>query len=139
MITAVDTSVLLDIFLEQPRFAQASAEALQSADAAGSLIICDIVYAELASRFARKEILDDTLAKLDINVEPFDRDVNFEAGRAFRVYREKGGPRARILSDFLIGAHAQARAAHLLTRDRGFYRTYFRKLKIFDPTVGSKA
>lgn len=138
MITAVDTSVLLDIFLEHPRFAQASADALRAADAAGSLTICDIVYAELCSCFGRKEILDGALARLDISVEPFDRDMNFASGRAFRAYREKGGPRARILPDFLVGAHAQARAAQLLTRDRGFYRAYFRKLKIVDPAAGSK-
>ena len=135
MITAVDTSVLLDVFLEQPRFAQLSADALQVADSAGSLMICDIVYAELSSRFSRQEILDEALARLDILVDPFDRKVAFEAGRAFRAYREKGGPRARILPDFLIGAHAQAKAAQLLTRDRGFYRKYFRKLKIFDPVA----
>ena len=139
MITAVDTSVLLDVFLEHPKFAQASADALQAADAAGSLMICDIVYAELCSCFSRKEILDGVLARLDINVEPFDRDMNFTAGRAFRAYREKGGPRSRILPDFLIGAHAQARAAQLLTRDRGFYRGYFRRLKIVDPNAGSRA
>jgi predicted nucleic acid-binding protein len=135
MITAVDTSVLLDVFLEQPKFAQASAEALEEADAAGSLVICDIVYAELASRFARQETLDGALAKLEIRIEPFGKDVDFEAGRAFRAYREKGGPRARILADFLIGAHAQGKATQLLTRDRGFYRMYFRKLKILDPTT----
>jgi predicted nucleic acid-binding protein len=138
MITAVDTSVLLDVFLEQPKFAEASAAALQQADAAGSVVICDIVYAELASRFLRQETLDGALARLDIRVESFGRDINFEAGRAFRAYREKGGPRTRILSDFLIGAHAQERAAQLLTRDRGFYRAYFRRLKIFDPTARSK-
>ena len=133
MITAVDTSVLLDVFLEQPNFVEASIAALQHADAAGSLVICDIVYAELASLFSRQATLDDALTKLDIRVEPFGREIDFVAGRAFHSYRAKGGPRARILADFLIGAHAMARAAQLLTRDRGFYRQYFRGLKIFDP------
>ena len=139
MITVVDTSILLDLFLEDPKFAEASAEALQAADAAGSLMICDIVYAELCSRFPSRELLDDALAKLDVRVEPFDRDIDFQAGRAFRTYREKGGPRNRILSDFMIGAHAQTKAAQLLTRDRGFYGAYFRKLKILDPTARAKA
>lgn len=47
MITAVDTSVLLDLFLPDPKFADASSAALREADAAGSMIVCEIVYAEL--------------------------------------------------------------------------------------------
>ena len=73
------------------------------------------------------------LESLDIRFEAVDREIGFAAGRAFRVYRESGGTRARVLPDFLIGAHAQSRAGRLLSRDRGFYRTYFRKLTLLDP------
>lgn len=133
MITAVDSSVLFDVFLMQKGFAEASAAALQEADLSGSLIVCDVVYAELASRFPRQQMLDGALEKLDIRVDLLDAGICFEAGRAFRAYRERGGSRERILSDFLIGAHALRRSARLLTRDRGFYRAHFQKLKVFDP------
>ena len=36
----------------------------------------------------------------------------------------------RIPPDFLIGAHAQSKADILLSRDRGFYKKYFKSLKV---------
>ncbi len=136
MITAVDTSVLLDLFLPDPRFAEISSAALREADAAGAMVVCEIVYAELAAQFSRRAVLDDALSKLDIQVESIDSETAFAAGRAFRKYRDTGGPRARILPDFLIGAHAERRAGCLLSRDRGFYREHFHKVRLIDPAAG---
>jgi predicted nucleic acid-binding protein len=123
------------VFLPDPKFEETSAAALRLADAEGSLVLCEIVYAELASQFPRREILDRALESLDIRFEAVDREIGFAAGRAFRAYRERGGTRARVLPDFLIGAHAQSRAGRLLSRDRGFYRTYFRTLTLLDPVA----
>ena len=44
-------------------------------------------------------------------------------------YRRAGGPRMRIVADFLVGAHALASADRFLTRDRGFHASYFEALK----------
>ena len=39
----------------------------------------------------------------------------------------------RPVADLLVGAHALLQADRLLTRDRGFYRDYFRGLKVIEP------
>ena len=61
MITFVDTNVLLDVFLPDPRWGEASKKFLDQAYIQGSLIINEIIYAELAPQFSGKDLLDDTL------------------------------------------------------------------------------
>ncbi len=51
MITAVDTNVLLDIFLPDKKHAEESGRLLKSAYNEGALLICNIVYAELVPQF----------------------------------------------------------------------------------------
>ena len=134
MITALDTNILLDILLSDPHFFSRSSAALEAAATAGSLVICDLVYAEIAVHFDAQDGCDEFLSDVEIRVEPLSRPASFLASRAWRTYRERGGRRARILADFLIGAHAQAQASRLLSRDRGFYRSAFPSLEIIDPT-----
>ncbi len=128
MITAVDTSVLLDVFGPDPRFGPASADSLSTAYDRGALLVCDIVYAELVPFFAERTALDESLRTVNAMVSPIDTSMAFEAGVRWMRYRQAGGPRARIMADFLIGAHALASADSFLTRDRGFYGTYFPEL-----------
>ena len=134
MITALDTNVLLDIWLPDPVFGLKSAEAVMRADALGGLAICEIVYAELATRFSSQTEFDRLLDELDVRVTPVPRQAAFQAGQLWRKYRAAGGKRAqRIMADFLIGAHASVVADQFITRDQGFYRDYFPKLRIIDP------
>ena len=128
--TAADTNVLLDIFLPDAATSQASRELLRTAYDRGPLIVCDIVYAELVPRFDSRDALDAALRSIGATVSPINTDIAFAAGLRWGQYRRAGGPRTRILSDFLIGAHAIAAADTFLTRDRGFYATYFPELQI---------
>jgi len=129
MITAVDTNVLLDIFLPDKKYAEESGRLLKAAYNEGALLICNIVYAELVPQFGERSLLDATLATLNITVSSIDLDIAFVAGEKWELYRRSGGKRQRIITDFLVGAHATLKADRFLTRDRGFYRSYFPELK----------
>lgn len=128
--TLVDTNVLLDILVDSREHGEASARRLAVALASGSVAVNHIIAAELAPAFDREDDLWASLEDGQIELTPFPREAIYLAGQSFLAYRKRGGRRTRILSDFLIGAHAQATGAGLLTRDRGFYRAYFPKLRL---------
>ena len=134
MTTAIDSNVLFDVFLPDPVFERRSREAIEKCAHSGGLVIVEPVYAELAAWFSSRLVLDEVLDELEIIVEPVSRAGAFAAGRAWKKYRQGGGSRNRIMTDFLIGGHARAEAYQLLSRDRGFYKSYFAGLEIIDPS-----
>lgn len=134
-IVAVDTNVLLDILIPNPGWLGVSLASLQSAAQRGSLVICDIVYAELCGHFRTQRECDSFLADTTIRVERISPQASFAAAEVWRQYRAAGGRRERILPDFLIGAHALHQASRLISRDAGFYRQYFPNLAIEDPAL----
>ena len=121
MIAAVDTSVLLDIFLPDEQHGLRSLEWLRTAYDEGSVIVRDIVFAELVPAFSDRTSLDEALREISATLSPINTSIAYEAGLRWMRSRRAGGPRKRIISDFLIGAHAVTAADTFLTRDRGFH------------------
>ncbi len=133
MITAVDTSVLLDVFGADAAFASRSADALRACLRDGRLTACEIVWSEVGGFFPSVEATRTAMETLGVDFEAITLDTALLASAAWRRYRQRGGRRDRVVADFLIGAHAAAQADRLLTRDRGFYRAYFSRLGLVDP------
>ena len=129
MITAVDTNVLLDLFRTDSPFHSQSREWLRRAYDQGAVIVCDLVYAELVPAFPSRTSLDAALREIGAALSPVDSSIAYEAGLRWKRYRLSGGTRERIITDFLIGAHAVATADSFLTRDLGVYSAYFPELR----------
>jgi predicted nucleic acid-binding protein len=121
--TFVDSSVLLDLFTEDPRWLAWSQEQLTNAAQRGALVLNAVVLAEIAPRFPLVEELQAALPSMAL-VEEIPLAASFLAGHAHAAYRRAGGTREAVLLDFLIGAHAAVTARPLLTRDPRRIATY---------------
>jgi predicted nucleic acid-binding protein len=153
MITAVDTNILLDVLIPDAPHGDESERALAEAVRSGAVVISDPVYAELAVHFPEQEDVDRFLADTGLRREPSDAEALYRAGRAWseyvrrrpalacplcgatqEIHCDKCGasvqPRQHVVADFIIGAHALVQADQLLTRDRGYYATYFPELTL---------
>lgn len=154
MIVAVDTNILLDILIPDEEFMQNSKRLLDRYTEKGQLIICDMVYAELASQFHSEKTLKEFLSDTGIRLIHSDEKALYLSGERWKAYTNSGKHklgcpkcgqevsiichkcknavlfRQHIISDFIIGAHAITHAEVLLSRDRGFYKTYFKDLKV---------
>jgi len=101
------------------------------------LVVSGPVYAELMAGPLRDETsLDMFFGDTGIEVDwAMDEDIWREAGRAYLRYvrRRKssgGGEARRILTDFLIGAHALVRNYSLLTMNAEDFAATFPTLPI---------
>jgi predicted nucleic acid-binding protein len=114
--TLVDSSVLLDLFTEDPCWLSWSQEQLTLASQRGAIVLNAVILAEVAPRFPHIEELRTALPSMAV-VEEIPLEAAFLAGHAHASYRRAGGTREAALPDFLIGAHAAVTRRPLLTRD----------------------
>ncbi len=133
MLTAVDSSVLLDAVTDSAEHAESSDRALHKAAAEGGLIICECVFAEIRPAFASTAEVEEFLSDWQLRFVPSSRESALLAGELFRAHLARGGKGCRVIADFLIGAHARLHADRLLARDRGYLRVYFKRLTLLAP------
>jgi predicted nucleic acid-binding protein len=137
-VIAIDSSVLIDLIGEDAR-ASSAEEAVRSALAHGPVVACDVVIGEVVAGLGSGSILLDALEESGIGFVPLELRAAVRAGEMQRRYKERlrtgKGPNAvpRSVPDFLIGAHALLQCAGLITRDAGFFRDYFKGLKVIVP------
>ncbi len=133
MSVLVDSSVLLDVMTQDPRWAAWSEEKLAWHAERDLLAINPIIYAEVSVHFASIEELDDALSPSDFIRLPLPYEAGFLAAKCFLQYRRRGGRKSAPLPDFYIGAHAATESLALLTRDVARYRTYFPTVQLIVP------
>jgi len=129
----IDSNVILDLFLDDPNWAQWSETTLEHYARHGRLYISPVVYSEISIGFERIEDLEQAVAAAGFQMVPIPREALFLAGKAFMAYRQRSGRKSSPLPDFFIGAQAAVIGLPLITRDVARYRTYFPSLKLIHP------
>ncbi len=93
-----------------------------------------MVWAEVAAAFPSPLDAAAAMQLLTVAFSSLNQAGALIAGAVFAQYHRGGGRRDRVVADFLVGGHALVQADRLLTRDRGFYRSYFAELEVIDPS-----
>lgn len=151
---AVDTNVLLDILKNDPKFKDQSIDKLFKYSIDNQLMINEPVFTELLVYFPSKNELNKFLLDTNIIFKNSNQDSLIAAAAAWKIYLKNRAKnivcpncgkklfvncpkcehpitfRQHIVTDFLIGGFAFSETNGLLTRDTGYYKTYFPKLKI---------
>ena len=152
MKVSIDTCIFLDLLLDQnPDSIEKLRKHHKDHD---DCIICGLVYGELHPFFEENKMdLELFLSEMGIRIEAFTNKDFALSGKRWRVYCKRRRfacqtcgrsihmkcPhcnsevrfRQHILSDFIIGAFSELHCDGILTRDYGYYRTYFPDLKRF--------
>jgi len=105
----------------------------------GPVVACDVVISEVVAGLGHSAIVIEALEEAGIGFVPLELRSAVRAGEMHRRYKERlrneklPVASRRTVPDFLIGAHALLQCTALITRDAGFFRDYFKGLKIIVP------
>jgi predicted nucleic acid-binding protein len=131
----VDSNIILDVFLDDPNWAEWSESKLKEFSSVTKLFINPVIYSEISVGFKRIEELESALIRSDFQMLEIPREALFLAGKAFLKYRKNRGAKISPLPDFYIGAQAAIFEMDLLTRDVTRYRTYFPTVRLISPEM----
>ena len=129
----VDSNVILDLFLDDPRWASWSESVLAHYGDGSPLYINAVIYTEVSIGFERIEDLETALQKGGFRMLEIPKETLFLTGKVYLKYRKLGGSKRSPLPDFYIGAHAAVLGIDLITRDVQRYRTYFSTVNLIHP------
>ena len=135
---AIDSSVLIDL-LGEDAMAGAAEVCLRDALARGPVVLCDVVVSEITAGLGHGADIMDVVEEMGMRYLPVERKAAIRAGEMQRRYKQrvrslgKDAVAQRTVPDFLVGAHALLQCSALITRDAGFFRDYFKGLKVIVP------
>ena len=135
---AVDSSVLIDL-LGEDAMADAAESCLRDALALGPVVLCDVVVSEITAGLGHGTEIMDVVEEMGVSYLPVELKSAIRAGEMQRRYKQRlraaGTTVAfqRTVPDFIVGAHALLQCRALITRDAGFFRDYFKGLKVIVP------
>ncbi len=129
----VDSNVILDVFLNDQKWAAWSESKLIEYDRSGPLYINAIIYSEVSIGFERVEEMEHAVRQTGLKMLELPKEALFLAGKAFLGYKKRKGTKRSPLPDFYIGAQAAVMRLPLLTRDISRYRLHFPSVDLIHP------
>lgn len=129
----VDTSVILDVFEDDPHWYEWSGARLTELGDDNHLLINSVIYAEVSIGFEKIEDVEAAIGIAGFEFSEIPREALFLAGKAFLNYRRQTGTKRSPLPDFFIGAHAAVEELPLLTRDTQRVQRYFPTVRLICP------
>src|SRR5437867_2624339 len=102
----VDTNILVDVLQDDPEWSEWSIGQLRTQSQVHALAINPVIYAEMSLSFSTLEALEAVIGRMELELHEVPRPALFLAGKAFALYRRRGGTKTQVLPDFFIGAHA---------------------------------
>ena len=129
----IDSNVILDVFLNDLKWADWSESKLEEYSDHTSLYINSIIYSEISIGFRLIEDLEFAISKAGFLLLEIPKEALFLAGKAYIKYKRRKGVKRTPLPDFFIGAQAAVLNLDLLTRDVSRYQSYFPTVKLIAP------
>ena len=129
----VDSNVILDVFLNDLKWADWSESKLEEYSDHTSLYINSIIYSEISIAFKLIEDLESAITKAGFQLLEIPKEALFLAGKAYIKYKRRKGVKRTPLPDFFMGAQAAVLDLPLLTRDVSRYQAYFPTVELIAP------